>query len=98
MAGLSHEPESKGCIEETIAVEEIHASTHHGALDLFLEVVVDAEALEVIDGDHHLPVVLLTLMENLFYFRQALLQVYVSWRVVSIRGYVSMRNIYNHEK
>jgi len=98
MAGLSHEPESKGCIEEIISVEEIHASTHHGALDLFLKVVVDAEALEVIDGDHHLPVVLLTLMENLLYFRQALLQVYVSWRVVSIRGYVSLRNICNHEK
>jgi len=45
MAGLSHEPESKGCIEEIISVEEIHASTHHGALDLFLKVVVDAEAL-----------------------------------------------------
>jgi len=86
MASLSQEPECKRCIEEIIAVDEIHASTH-GALDLFLKVVVDAEALEVIDGDHHLPVVLLTLMENLLYFRQALLQVYVS-----------LRNIYNDEK
>jgi hypothetical protein len=61
MAGLSQEPECKGCIKEIIAVDEIHASTH-GALDLFLEVVVNVEALEVIAGGHHLPVALLTLM------------------------------------
>jgi hypothetical protein len=36
--------------------------------------VVDAEALEVIDGDHHLPGILLTLMQNLLDVRQALLQ------------------------
>ena len=56
-------------------MEEIHAFAALGALDLFLEVVVDAEALEVIDGDHDLPVALLTLMENLLDVRQALLQV-----------------------
>jgi len=74
MAGLSQEPECKCCIEEIIAVDEIHACAAHDALDLFLEVVVDAEALEVIDGDHHLPGILLTLMQNLLDVRQALLQ------------------------
>jgi hypothetical protein len=58
MAGLSEEPERKGCVEEIVAVDETHASTG-AALDLFLEVVVDAEALEAVDGDHHLPVVAL---------------------------------------
>jgi len=82
MAGrLSQEPECKCCIEKIIAVDEIHASTH-GALDLFLEVVVDAEALEVIDGDHHLPGILLTLMQNPLDVYQSLLQqVHVSWTV-----------------
>ena len=61
MAGLSHKPEFKGCIEEIIAVDEMHARAH-GALDLLLEVVVDAEALEVVDGGHHLPAALPTLL------------------------------------
>jgi hypothetical protein len=77
MAGLSHEPECKGCLEEIIAVDEIHARAH-GALDLFLEVVVDAETLEVVDGGHHLPgaaVLTTTLLQNLSYTRHhALLQ------------------------
>ena len=45
----------------------------HGALDLFLEVMVDAEALEVVDGVHHLRAALPTLLKNLLYVRQALL-------------------------
>lgn len=55
MPCLSHEPEREGCIEEVVAVEEIHAFAAHGAVDLFLEVVIDAEALQVVDGGHHLP-------------------------------------------
>jgi hypothetical protein len=76
MAGLSEEPEGKRRVEEIVAVDETHAAGTHGALDLFLEVVVDAEALEVVDGDHHVPAAaatLLTLTENISYVRQALL-------------------------
>jgi hypothetical protein len=78
MAGLSHEPERKGCIPKIIAVDEIHAGAAHGGLDLFLEVVVDAEALEVVDGGHHLPAALPALLQNLLHVRQALLKVKVS--------------------
>lgn len=80
MAGLSEEPEGKRRVEEIVAVDETHAAGTHGALDLFLEVVVDAEALEVVDGDHHVPAAaatLLTLTENISYVRQALPEVKV---------------------
>jgi len=73
MAGLSHELECKCRIEEIIAVDEIQARAH-GALDLFLEVVVDAEALEVVDGGHHLPGAVPTFLQSLLHACQALLQ------------------------
>ena len=72
MPGLSHEPEGEGCIEEVVAVEEIHACAAHGALDLFLEVMVDAEALQVVDGGHrHLPAAPSTSKKSLSYIRDA---------------------------
>jgi hypothetical protein len=36
----------------------------HGLVDLVLEIVVDAEALEVINVGHHLSLVLLVLMQH----------------------------------
>jgi hypothetical protein len=90
MASLSQEPERECCVEEVVAVEETRAGARrHGALDLFLEVVVDAEALEVVDGDQHLPpaaALLLTLTQHPFDVRrQALLRTYICmfhvWRV-----------------
>jgi hypothetical protein len=87
MACLSQEPEREGCVEEVVAVEETRAGgRRHGALDLFLEVVVDAEALEVVDGDQHLPPAAATLTQHPFHVRrQALLRTYICmfhvWRV-----------------
>jgi hypothetical protein len=77
--GLSHEPHGKSCVVKVVAVEEIHAGAH-GVLNLLLEVVVDAEALEVVDGSHHLPVPLLipaALMKNRLHVGQALLNLMV---------------------
>jgi hypothetical protein len=96
MAGLSEEPEGKRRFEEIVAVDETHAAGTHGALDLFLEVVVDAEALEVVDGDHHVPAAaaatLLTLTENISYVRQALLHVHGTFnRVVTCATYCEER-------
>ena len=73
MPGLAHEPEGEGCIEEVMAVEEIHACGcgGHGTVDLFLEVVIDAEALQVVDGGHHLPAAPSTSKKSLSYIRDA---------------------------
>ena len=76
-------------------MEEIHAFAALGALDLFLEVVVDAEALQVVDGGHRyrLPAAPSTSikMKSLPYTRDAFL-VCQWWRVSTRLLYVSKSN------
>uniref|UniRef100_A0A0E0BC15 Uncharacterized protein n=1 Tax=Oryza glumipatula TaxID=40148 RepID=A0A0E0BC15_9ORYZ len=52
---FSHQPERDGGIEQVAAMGELLEVGIHGAVDLVLEVVVDAEALQVVDGGHPLP-------------------------------------------
>lgn len=53
---FSHQPEREGGIEQVAAMGELlEQAGVHGVVDLVLEVVVDAEAPEVVDGGYPLP-------------------------------------------
>lgn len=55
VASFSHEAEGEGGVKQVAAMGELLEVGIHGAVDLVLEVVVDAEALQVVDGGHPLP-------------------------------------------